>query len=161
MKKLLILFVLIFEVTYANAQADGSNNLVISVSTSPNFTLNTATLLENAQSITNAFYIGIKTGRRACNVYVSVPSGITTTQPTSMPVGNIELTYRSTTCDGAHLGTITSGTLPMTTSNQFLFSQKSTATQYKYYYDVNIPAIGYTYNPGTYNYTFQFTMTQP
>ena len=158
-KYIIALFTTLFAIS--GFSQSSTDFLSLTVSKTPNFTLNTSTLLENSQTITSAFTLSLKTKSSTCSIYASIPSGITTSASTSMAVGNVMLAYRSTTCPAASQNGHTTGNIAMSTSNTLLFGEKKTATQYNWVYDVIIPAIGYDYAPGTYNYTFKFTMTQP
>jgi hypothetical protein len=124
--------------------------------------LNTTTLLENPQVFSSALQFYMETDRNNCTVYAAIPSGITTTTNTPMSVGNIILTFNNTDCPAQYQGAYSTSDIPMTTSNQALFHKlKHVGGTSNWYYDVKVPAIGYAYKPGTYNYTLQFTMTQP
>ena len=144
------------------AQAGPKDYLSLTVSTAPNFTLNSASLLENAQTISNAFKLSIKTNRNSCHIYAAITAGITTTSVTPMATSNLLMQFNSTTCSSLLVGSYTTSQIPMTTSNSLLFyALKDYGIGSDWYYDVDIPAIGYSYDPGTYNYTISFTMTQP
>ena len=138
-----------------------SDYLSLTVSTSPNFTLNTAALFESAQVISSVFKISVLTSSSDCTVYASIPSGITTSSVTPMAASNISLQYNNTDCPPGHINYSTTSALAMASSNTKLFAIKKWSKVSNWYYDIDIPALGYAYNPGTYSYTIQFTMTQP
>lgn len=158
------LLLLLSTLSWTNSfgQANSTNYLQFNLVSSITGTLNTESLLENPQTLVNAFYLKVRTERKDCYVYASIPSGITTTAPTSMASSNVILDYRSTTCPSAQQGSINQSDIPMSATNSLLFWQKrKNGTIANWYYDVKIPALGYTYAPGDYNFTIQFTMTQP
>jgi hypothetical protein len=134
----------------------------LTVSRTPSFTLNTTSLLENPQVISSAFDIYIETDRSDCHIYASIPSGIATTSSTPMAPSNIILDFNNTDCPSAYIGSYTTADIPLSTSNTLLFYKlKHKGGVSHWYYDCKIPALGYSYRPGTYNYTIKFTMTQP
>jgi hypothetical protein len=161
MRKYLLALVIIFIAYNGIAQPSSSNYVSLTVVTTPSYNINTTSEYENTQTLSGAIKLSLKTGKTSCSIYASIPAGITTTSGTSMSVGTVMLAYNSTTCPAPTQNGHTTGNIAMGTSNTFLFGEKKTSTQYSWVYDVIIPAIGYTYAPGTYNYTFQFTMTQP
>ena len=154
--------IIFFIIIYFNSFGQNSSNyLSVIVLNPPNFNLNTTSLLENDQVLSSAIQIQIGTGSNA-TVYVSVPSGISTTTSTPMPTSNLLLNFNNTDDPSQYQGSYSTNDIALTTSNQVLFHKLAHNGYYSnWYYDVKIPAIGYTYKPGTYSYNIKFTMTQP
>lgn len=134
----------------------------VDINVNPYFQINSTFLLENPQTISNALYIKVASKKNDATISAAIPSGISSSTSTPMPASNIKLCYNHTTCPVAQQKSIQQGDIPMGSSPSVLFQQKkkNKLTAY-WYYDIKIPAIGYNYAPGNYNFTIQFTMTQP
>jgi hypothetical protein len=72
------------------------------------------------------------------------------------------LSFYSTNCPSGTYGSLNTADIALSTTNQLLFEQfRQHVTAFDFCYSVKIPAIGTTYNAGTYTFTFLFTMTEP
>ncbi|MBS1584041.1 MAG: hypothetical protein JSS82_00635 [Bacteroidetes bacterium] len=138
-----------------------NNYITIQVNGGMNYNINTTTGLETDQTITNAFQLKVLNNSNACHVYVRLSAW---NYPAAwVPVNNYPLQVIWSSDDSPNDANIAS-TTTVNTSDQLLFTQPSHAgaTPYNYYYKLKLLALGYTdYIPGTYNYTFTFTMTEP
>jgi len=158
-----LLVLLLPAVLFANinckAQASSSNFVRVNTNTSIYFLLSNAAQIESAQTITNAFCLYTKTSANNASYYVKATNSTTTT--TSMPIGNLVLTFYSTDAVSGRYSNLNTSAIPLTTSDQLLFQVYKKNTFYNFCYSVGIPATGYTYKPGIYSWTITFTMTQP
>lgn len=154
------IFLVIFFVP-ALVFAQKKNSLSLSVDIPPNFNYTTTYDVETEQIITNAFNLIVQSEKNNVIVYAAIPSGITGSASTPMPVSNIRLKLNHTTCPTGQQQQVVTTDILMNTTPVAMFRQnrKKNLTA-RWYYDVKIPAIGYSYAPGQYNYTFRFTMTQ-
>ncbi len=138
-----------------------NNYITLQVNTGLNFTSATTTALETTQTISNAFTLHVLNNSGAASVYVRISAW--NYPPNWVPIANYPLStvWVSDTSPNA---TNIAGTLIVTTSDQLLFKQPVHAgnTAYDFNYNLKLAALGYVdYVPGTYNYTFTFTMTEP
>lgn len=131
-----------------------------SVDVPSDFTLNSTTDLETEHTIYNSIRLTVKSGRNNVLIYAAIPSGITSQYAASIAVNNISLKLNHTTCPSGQQQNVVTTDVMMNNTGTLLFKQKkkNNLTAY-WYYDVKIPALGYSYAPGHYQYTFQFTMT--
>jgi hypothetical protein len=160
--KILVCILLLLLPTLSFAQPNNKNYLSFGLDVAPNFTLNSTSLLESPQTISNSFHLTVRTERNNASVYASIPSDITTSTSTAMSAGNIKLNLNHTDCPAANQSSVNNNDIPMSTSNTLLFKQiKKGGLIADWYYDVIIPALGYNYAPGDYDFTFLFTLTQP
>jgi len=146
----------LFAANLCHAQSS-TDNIALTVSTPWTFTFNTPTLLENDQTITNAFTLTVKTKSSNCSVYASIsiystPSGFS---PSYSPL-DLQLTSTTSSSTSA-----TTAAINVTTSNALLFTQSKTTSAYTFKYNMIFRALGYDWYAGNYSYTLTFTMTQP
>lgn len=157
-----ILFTLLLLSIISTGQPNSDNYIRCDLTTNLRFDINSTSLVENPQTLSNAIMLTVASKRNDATIYASIPGGITTSTSTPMPAGNIILKYNHTTCPSKQQKNVITSELPLNTGSTLLFRQgkKSNLTAY-WYYDVKIPALGYSYMPGNYNFTIMFTMTQP
>jgi hypothetical protein len=143
------------------ALAQSSVDFVSYISNSPiAFNLNTPGALQNQQVITDAFCLSTQCKSKDAYYYVSATSTTSTTTP--MPVSNMILSFYSTNCPSGTYSNLNSSDIPLSTGNQLLFQQaRQHVTAYNFCYSVKIPAMGASYNAGTYTFNITFTMTEP
>lgn len=161
MRLIVALAYLLFTSTIATAQ-NSDNYLDLSIDIPPNFTLNTATGIQTAQTISNCMHLTVASKSNHASISVAIPAGISTTSGTPMAVGTLKMKFNHTDCPAAQKRSVVTADVTMSTSPVFLFQQgKKNSLVAHWYYDLKLPILGYNYAPGTYNYTLQFTMTQP
>lgn len=137
------------------------NSLSLSMSINPDFHLNSVYDVENEQVISNSFALVVGSSKSNVILYAAIPSGITGSTSTSMPVTTLRLRLNHTTCPAGQQQNVNSSDIIMNTTPALLFKQKKkNKLTANWYYDVKIPPIGYSLAPGDYHYTFQFTLTQ-
>lgn len=156
-----ILFLIVFLYLHpAISFAQNSTNFIqYSQNTAITFALNTPTLLENTQTISNAFCLHLESASNTSHIYVKATASTTTTTP--MATTLMALNYNSTTAPSAQYSSLNTADIPLTGTNQLLFIKAKNSTAYNFCYDAIIYAVGYTYLPGTYTFSLTFTMTQP
>jgi len=136
---------------------NSTNYLQYNNNTALTFNLNTTSLLENAQTISDAFCLHLEAASNTAHIYAKATASTNTTTP--MPVSNLELAYYST--NSTNYSSLTTSDIPLSGTNQLLFIQAKVSTAFNFCYSVKMPAVGYTYAPGTYTFTITFTMTEP
>ncbi len=155
-KYLLILSLLLFSFISSFSQ-NSTNYIQYNNNTALTFNLNTTTLLENTQTISDAFCLHLESKSNTAHIYAKASASTNTTTP--MPVSNLVLSYYST--NSTNYSSLNNGDIPLSGTNQLLFIQAKVGTAFNFCYSVKMPAVGYTYAPGTYTFTITFTMSQP
>lgn len=155
LKKLLSL---VFLLPLAAPAQNSTNYLDLVINTPLNFVLDNTSELENNATLSNALRINIKSGSKACYVYAKLNS-ITGNTSTPLTTGFFAIKFKS--ASHSNYSNLNTQDIVLTYSNQLLFQQVKTSSERSYYYDFKLYDIGYEYNPGTYGFTVQFTMTQP
>ena len=136
-----------------------ANSISISANVGLNFNCNSTTDLETDQTLTNALTISIVNGSGASSVYVKISTFNHPANWTLVGPYPLSVIYVS---DNSPNATNIAGTTVLTTSNQLLFKQPKHNASYSFNYNLKLAALGYVnYVPGSYNYTFTFTMTEP
>lgn len=152
-----------------------AQSLSVNVQFNPNFTFSNTTALEAAAGtspytlISNSFIINVSNANvNTGKVYIALESpGISTGSGTPMAVGTLKVKFNHTDAPAADYTGLVTADVPMTvyggtgSPGTLLFTQKKKNATYHYYYDVKLPLIGYSYAPGSYNYTFRVTMSVP
>jgi hypothetical protein len=158
-----IIFIAGCLLTGTNAYTQDNDNYVdLDMYVSSSSTFNSAELLENAITVPNALRLRVETEDDHGFIYAAIPTGIKTYNNQTIPTSLISLKLNNTNCNSGQQRQVIRTEIPMSTTPQLLFQQgrKSNYTA-DWYYDVILDPIGYGYAPGTYNFTLQFTMTQP
>ena len=138
-----------------------NNYITLQVNAGLNFTCNTTTALETTQTITNAYTLHVLNNSGAASIYVRISAWNYPVNWVPIATYPLSVIWASDTSPNA---TNIAGTTVVTTNDQLLFKQPvhAGATAYDFNYNLKLAALGYTdYVPGTYNYTFTFTMTEP
>lgn len=158
MNKKFILFLFFIMCSLFSFGQSSSNYLAVS-NTTLAFSLNTATKLENDQTLSNAITLTEKTGAKSCSVYVELSSW---SYPASASPGFSPL-YLDLASKTSTTATSVASSTNVNSYNSLLFQQPKSGTLYTFKYNLRMKALGYSngFTPGHYTYTLLFTMTQP
>lgn len=138
------------------ARSQNSNNKIQVSASATNFTMASASSLENAQTLTSAFTLAVFSKSGKCSIYGNV-SASSTTSSTPMPASVLALQLNTISpAMAANFNVI-----PLSLVNQLLFQSANKFNEEDLTYNLILGPVGYDYAPGTYSFTILFTMTQP
>ena len=123
------------------------------------FYINSASDLENVQTVPYAFKLEVNSSDNKCFISAKISSS---TSPAGFSSSSypLFLDYAVTNAPSYKYSNLLTSPIQLSQSNTKLFNQAQSGTTYDYYYHMKLGPLGYDYIPGNYSWTITFTMTQ-